>query len=179
MKESWRETLLGALPTLLAGASAGLVLGWILSRRSLRSPTGTARADLGGGGARDQVAALRARWSEALDGAVETLLAARERMLREAPPVDLGELGSGLAEVDGGEGVHLRDLGGGIIEALGSATDEAAVGRVLSYLRSAPGVAVVVNRIWTPGSAGRTSTPFGLSDPRGVSSEIDGAGSRG
>jgi hypothetical protein len=82
---------------------------------------------------------------------VETLRSARERKGDGA--LDLDALRVALTGIPGSEQVHLRDLGGGIVEALGAAPDSATVQQVLAALREVEGVTVVVNRIWTPSSA--------------------------
>jgi len=40
-------------------------------------------------------------------------------------------------------------LGGGILELVGSATDQLDLPAVLDTLATEPGVSVVVNRVWT------------------------------
>jgi len=112
------------------------------------------------------------RLSGALEGAVVALAGARERVLGPGPSrLDLGRLRAHLHEVPGGERVRLRDLGGGIVEALGEAPDADAVERVLSRLREEPGVAVVVNRIWTESAHGTAADLVHFRRPLGDTRE--------
>jgi hypothetical protein len=141
------RSLRRTLPTLLAGASMGALAMWLWGRRRSRAAVvggPTARAD-----AENTV-------DEAADEHAEAALGkAPKRKKLDDPhvPLDLGALRYTLADIPGSEQVHLRHLGGGIVEALGAAPDAATVHRVLTALRSADGVNVVVNRIWTPSSA--------------------------
>ena len=65
----------------------------------------------------------------------------------------LDSLHGRLETISGAARVCLRDLGAGIVEAFGEAPDAEAVERVVAALKQEPGVAFVVNRIWTPASA--------------------------
>jgi hypothetical protein len=130
------------LTTLVGGASLGLALAWLVSRdRSRGAPV--VRAPSAEGSER-----ALGRWSSAVD----SLRGERLRAPR-APDLDLDGLRVALASIPGTEQIHLRHLGGGIVEALGAAPDPATVHQVLTVLRMGAGVTVVVNRIWTPASA--------------------------
>lgn len=87
-------------------------------------------------------------------------------------PVDLDALQGSLAEIAGSEDVHLRDLGEGIVEALGAAPDAEVVEQVLATLRAGSGVSVVVNRIWTQAPAPAATSRLPRSSP--FQPEVDG-----
>jgi hypothetical protein len=129
------------LATLVGGASLGLLLAWLVSReRAPGAPVVRAPSAEGAPGG-------LGRWSSAIDSVRgERLRAPR------APDLDLDALRVALAQIPGTEQIHLRHLGGGIVEALGAATDPGTVHQVLTVLRTGAGVTVVVNRIWTPAS---------------------------
>ena len=145
MKRIDLRGLTRSLSTLLAGASVGALAMWLWGRRSSRAALVSGSPVQEGEGSRPDVA----------EEPAEALARAPKRRKLEDPdaPLDVDALRATLADVSGSEQVHLRHLGGGIVEALGAAPDAAAVHRVLSALRSAEGVTVVVNRIWTPSSA--------------------------
>jgi hypothetical protein len=142
MKRAGFQGFWHTLITLLGGASLGLLLAWLVSRdRSggapvVRAPS--AEGEPAGSG----------RWSTAVD----SFRGERIRAPR-APDLDLDGLRVAVAHVPGTEQIHLRHLGGGIVEALGAAPDPGTVHQVLTVLRTGAGVTVVVNRIWTPVSA--------------------------
>ena len=93
-----------------------------------------------------------------MEGAVEGLAQARELLGRE-DTVDLTELERLIAESPCAKECHLRQLGDGIIEVVGECDSEQAAERLLSVLTLAPGVEVVVNRVWTPASAALSEPP--------------------
>ena len=66
---------------------------------------------------------------------------------------DLRSMQDRLSELPECEGVRLRDLGDGIVEAFGSAPHADAVSKALAVLKDQAGAVFVVNRIWTPTSA--------------------------
>jgi uncharacterized membrane protein len=137
------------LPAFLAGASAGLLVAWLASRpRAGRSVEPAAGPRLPSGEAQR----ARGRWAETWDDAMETLASARERFLPPAPQMDVEGLRSRLAGLPEGRDLEIRDLGEGIVEVIGHAEDQEVVQRVLDVLAAAPGVNVVVNRVWTPSS---------------------------
>jgi hypothetical protein len=138
--------------TFIVGASAGVLVAWLLRAGRSRGAKGGGADGAGGYGPASEE--VRGRWAEAIEGVVGTLMTARERLLGDGDPlIDLDALRASLAVVSGSERVHLRDLGGGIVEALGEAPDAETVHRALDALRAGEGVSVVVNRIWTPASA--------------------------
>jgi hypothetical protein len=150
MKVSLTVKLWQSVSTLVAGASLGALVTWLFTRGHPDAAVTPAAPEESANGGNEP----RARLASALGGAVESLRSARERKLHEAESaLDVEALRVVLAEIPGSEQVHLRDLGGGIVEALGAASDPHTVQQVLAALRSAPGVTVVVNRIWTPASA--------------------------
>jgi hypothetical protein len=137
------------LPAFLAGASAGLLAAWLAYRpRLARSVEPAAGSRLPSGEAQR----VAGRWAETWGDAMETLASARERFLRPAPRMDVEVLRSRLAEVPEGRDLEIRELGEGIVEVLGHAEDQEVVQRALDLLAAAPGVDVVVNRVWTPSS---------------------------
>jgi hypothetical protein len=136
-----------SLPTLFAGASLGALVTWLVTRARPRAPEQESPAE-------EAQREARARLSDALGGAAQVPRAPRERRGEGEGALDLERLRAGVAAIPGCEQVHLRDLGGGIVEALGAAPDPGTVHHVLAALRGVPGVSVVVNRIWTPASAG-------------------------
>ena len=148
MTESRLRKLRQLLPTFFTGASLGALVTWALTRnrRAVQAGRGASSAE-----AREAESRVRLRDALAGDAAARGL---RERRARDADPgLDLDGLKADVASIPGCEQVHLRDLGGGIVEALGAAPDSNTVHQVLTSLRAAPGVTVVVNRIWTPASA--------------------------
>jgi hypothetical protein len=130
------------LTTLVGGASLGLGLAWLVSRERTRGAP-VVRAP----SSEEEPSGL-GRWSSAVD----SVRGERIRAPR-APDLDLDGLRVALAAIPGTEQIHLRHLGGGIVEALGAAPDPGTVHQVLTVLRTGAGVTVVVNRIWTPASA--------------------------
>lgn len=75
---------------------------------------------------------------------------ARPRAAGREP--DLDAMSARLGRVAGAEGLRLQSLGGGILELVGSAGSEFDLSALLTVLATEPGVSVVVNRVWTPGS---------------------------
>ena len=138
------------LTTLAGGASLGLLVEWLVSRQGGRGAP-VVRAPVQGA---DGEHPARGRWSDTLSGAVDSIRGERGRTSSAAESsVDVDALRASLAAIPGSEQIHLRHLGGGIVEALGAAPDPATVHHVLAVVRTGPGVTVVVNRIWTPASA--------------------------
>jgi hypothetical protein len=136
------------LPTFVAGASLGALVTWLSTRARRNAPVEQETP----GEPEPRAPGL----GQALGGAAaQTLRGARERRGRgEETPLDLERMRAEVAAIPGCDQVHLRDLGGGIVEVLGAAPDPNTVNLVLTSLRDEPGVSVVVNRIWTPASAG-------------------------
>ena len=137
------------LPAFLAGASAGLLVAWLASRpRSARNvqPAAGPRPHSG------EAQRATGRWAETWGDAMESLASARERFLRPVLPMDVEGLRGRLAELPEGRDLEIRELGEGIVEVLGHAEDQEVVQRVLDLLAEAPGVNVVVSRVWTPSS---------------------------
>jgi hypothetical protein len=120
-------------PRWIAGAVAGVLASWIVLRRSALG------ADAAAGPEpevpRDRPAPPRAR-------------------VRAAAP-DLDAIAGRLHARPGTHDLRVRSLGGGILELVGSATDEFDLKAALDALAVEPGVSVVVNRVWTPGSSAR------------------------
>lgn len=75
-----------------------------------------------------------------------------------------------LGRVAGAEGLRLKSLGGGILELVGSAGPELDLPALLTVLAGEPRVSVVVNRVWTPGSA---DLPADLEGPARRAGPID------
>ena len=118
-------------PLWVAGAVAGVLASWILLRRTALGAGATAGPALAG----DRPVPPRPRER----GATADLDAISERL--HARP--------------GTDDLRVRSLGGGILELVGSAADELDLKAVLDALAAEPGVSVVVNRVWTPGSGAR------------------------
>jgi hypothetical protein len=118
-------------PLWVAGAVAGVLTSWILLRRTALA------ADAAAGPApevpRERSGLLRGR---------------------EAAP-DLDAIAERLHARPGSDDLRVRSLGGGILELVGSAADEFDLKAALDGLAAEPGVSVVVNRVWTPGSSAR------------------------
>lgn len=141
------ERVAGRLPSFLLGASAGLLLAWAIARRGGDGEAAGAAAD-------DTRRSTWERWSDTWEDAVEGLASARARIVGADPESpDLEALTDLLRSVKGAERVDLRGLRNGIVEIVGSAPDEATVTEALDLLAKAPGVSVVVNRVWTPSSS--------------------------
>jgi hypothetical protein len=120
-------------PLWVAGAVAGVLASWILLRRTA----------LGAGAA-----------------AGPALAVPRERPVPPRPRVrgatpDLDAISERLHARPGTDDLRVRSLGGGILELVGGAADELDLKAVLDALVAEPGVSVVVNRVWTPGSGSR------------------------
>ena len=81
--------------------------------------------------------------SQALSTTPARLAAARAR-----PVPDLAAITERLRAHAGTEQLVVRSLGGGILELVGSATDQLDLPAVLDELATEPGVSVVVNRVW-------------------------------
>jgi hypothetical protein len=146
MKGSLRK-LWQSLPTFAAGASLGVLATWLLTRRPHDDPRPETGAD------EQESTEPRVRLRDALSGDAAAR-GGRERRPRDSESaLNLEGLKADIASIPGCDQVHLRDLGGGIVEALGAAPDSDTVHLVLTSLRAARGVTVVVNRIWTPASA--------------------------
>jgi hypothetical protein len=94
------------------------------------------------------------------------LLSQRNGRIAKRRGTDLGLLEGALAQIPECRGVRLRDLGGGIIEAFGSAPDAEAASRATAVLRELCGSGYVVNRIWTPTSRERRGDLSPASRPR-------------
>lgn len=133
----------------LAGAAAGLAAGVVLGgRREGLSGNAPSPEPRDGAGHEGEGPGWRERaWA----GAVRSLEQARER-LKSTTPVDLEALTRRLSALPCGERVRVRDLGEGIVEVVGAAPDEATARALLDAAGGAPGVEVVVNRVWTPSS---------------------------
>lgn len=140
-----------------AGAVAGLLTGVWIGHLGRDGDPG--RDDASGGNhhaaraARASGEGERLRLAQAWDGAVETLVSAREFMLG-SPELDLEALRVRVEGLPGGDGVRLRSLGRGLVELVGNAPDDEVASGLLGAVAAEPGVEVVVNRIWTPSSAG-------------------------
>lgn len=134
------------LPSFLAGASAGLLVGWILSRSGSSGEPPLLEAD------GERPAAATPRRAGARDGALDKLATAAGRMRGSREALDLDALRAKIRAMPEGQDVEVRDLRGGIVEVLGHAQHAEAVRRILDALAGAPGVSVVVNRLWEPSS---------------------------
>lgn len=68
------------------------------------------------------------------------------------PSLDPRRLRERIRGLPGGREVGIRIMGKGIVELVGDAPSAEAARLLLNEVRSAPGVDVVVNRLWTPSS---------------------------
>lgn len=135
----------------LMGAATGVVVGLVL-----RHPRGSESDDEDTRGPR--WSRLRGAWNDAVDGASEGLSNARQ-LVSPGPELDEEALEEMLAKTPGSSGCRLRFLSDGIVEVVGSCASEEALTEILDALAAAPGVEVVVNRVWTDDS----SSPGGSS----------------
>jgi hypothetical protein len=119
-------------PLWVAGAVAGVLASWILLRRTA----------LGAGAAAGPA-------SES-----ERPIPPRARA-RSVPSPDLLAIAGRLHARPGTDDLRVRSLGGGILELVGNAADELDLKAALDSVAAEPGVSVVVNRVWTPGSGAR------------------------
>lgn len=85
-------------------------------------------------------------------GLVGGLFAFRNRT--PPPALDPKSLRERIRGLPGGGDVGIRVMGEGIVELVGDAPSAEAARALLDEVRSAPGVEVVVNRLWTPSSRG-------------------------
>lgn len=124
--------------SLLAGAALGAAASWLVTRRRTASDPG------------ERVARA---WDETLQG----LASARERMRARRAP-DLDALRARVRASAGAERLEVRSLGSGIVEVVGTASEDLELDPLLDRLSAEDGVCVVVNRIWTPRSARPTGS---------------------
>ena len=148
MGSARRDRLAEQAPGFLAGACAGFLLAWVLAYS--RAPFQARLADPVAG---SKEPSGPSRWAEAWEDARESLASARGRFLGASGGPDLQALRARVGATAEGKEIEVRDLRGGILEVVGWAPDRAAVRRVLEVLAGAPGVEVVVNRVWTPWSS--------------------------
>ena len=89
----------------------------------------------------------------AVSGHTETLVVRNHQTAAQAraaaAPPDLAVITERLHRRPGTSDLHVRSLGGGILELVGSAPDELDLPEVLHVLAAEAGVSVVVNRVWT------------------------------
>lgn len=138
-------------PSFLMGAATGVVVGLVL-----RQPRGSDSTDEGTRGPR--WSRLRGAWNDAVEGASEGLSSARH-LMSPGPQLDQEALEKILAKTADSSGCRLRVLSDGIVEVVGSCASEEVLSEILDALAAAPGVEVVVNRVWTSDS----SSPGGSS----------------
>ena len=127
----------------VAGAATGLLAGILLRARGGRD------APPAGGGAGEGWSRLRDAWDDAAEG----LAAARDRV-RPRPILDEHGLGERVAGLACAARCRVRVLGEGIVELVGRCSSDDELRVLLDALAAEPGVEVVVNRVWTPASAG-------------------------
>jgi hypothetical protein len=131
---------------LALAAFVGAAVGFFAARLVASRTDPVAAGELG-----DPDESWADRWGERVDAAVEAGargLDGLRRRWRSVPPVDAVTVAGRLAAVEGAEGVRLHDLGDGIVELVGRAREE--VGRAaVAAVETAPGVRIVVNRIWS------------------------------
>lgn len=145
-----------AAPTLrrwglfLAGAATGLAAAAVLGLYRGGAEAGTGPRE----GSTELPADVESWPDRALAGAAWGLDRARDLLTKPAP-LDLVDLERRVAALPSGRRVRVRALGSGIVEVVGSAPDDEAARAVLETVEAAPGVEVVVNRVWTPSSAVR------------------------
>lgn len=140
----------------LAGAATGLAAAAVLGlyRGGAEAGTGPREGSKPGAVGPELPAEVESWRDRALAGAAWGLDRARD-LLTKPPPLDLVDLERRVAALPAGRRVRVRVLGSGIVEVVGSAPDDEAARVVLETVEAAPGVEVVVNRVWTPSSAVR------------------------
>ena len=130
------ESLMPLMPSHTAPRPDGRsgLPGWPSAR--WRAGSSCARAQTGKG-----------RPSECLQALSTTR--ARLAAARARPAPDLAAITERLRAHAGTEQLVVRSLGGGILELVGSATDQLDLPAVLDAFATEPGVSVVVNLVWT------------------------------
>ncbi len=69
---------------------------------------------------------------------------------RAATPqgLDIAALQARVLKLSGRSGIEVNNLGGGIIEVVGESTDVGEADRLIASVTGAPGVEVVLDRLW-------------------------------
>jgi hypothetical protein len=120
--------------------TAGAVVGFVVA--AARTANRRERTASAGGGSEGRRRFERA-WEETLEGLASVWERGRPR-----PVVDVESLSRILGVLPGGGSMDVYSLAPGIVELVGTASDERGAARLIAAAEAHPGVTAVVNRIW-------------------------------